>query len=55
MEKKTKKQLTEFEKKYVLEEVKKTKEFNEYLATTNFKVATYKKPQKNGDKQDGNK
>ena len=54
MEKKTKKQLTEFEKKYILEEVKRTKEINAYLATTKMKVATYQRPKtKKGGEENG--
>ena len=51
MEKKTTKKLTDFQKKYIEEEVKKTKAFNEYLAKTKLKVATYKphKGDKNGN------
>ena len=56
MEKKQTKKLTEFERKYIEEEVKNIKAFNEYLATTNFKVSTYKKPQqKKGGASDDKK
>ena len=44
MDKKQTKPLTEFEKKFVELEVKKTKQLNQYLATTKMKVTTYKKP-----------
>ena len=55
MDKKIKKPLTEFEKKYIAEEIKKTKEFNKFLAATNMKVATYKRPQTNGDSSNDKK
>lgn len=46
--KKETKQLTEYQKKYIELEVKKNKEFNEFLSTTKIKVETYKKPNKGG-------
>ena len=55
MDKKPKKILTEYEKKYIEEEIKKTKEINDYLATTKIKVATFKRPKIKGDKEEGNK
>ena len=56
MENKQTKVLTEYEKKFIELEVKRTKKINEYLATTQMDVAFYKKPKtkKGTDKNDKN-
>lgn len=47
-ENKEKLALTDYEKKYIAEEVKRTKEINNFLAKTKIKTATFKKKSTGG-------